>query len=51
MGTNGANPTEKKTDQQLLQLFRDKLSKRGVRGMLGMQRTFKVGGRTNLVDN
>ena len=51
MGTNGANPTEKRTDQQLLQLFRDKLSKRGVRGMLGMQRTFKVSGERLYLDH
>lgn len=38
----GANNGPAKSDSQLLGLFRDKLSKRGVRGMLGMQRTFKV---------
>ena len=40
MGEGASGPA--KSDSQLLGLFRDKLSKRGVRGMLGMQRTFKV---------
>ena len=40
-GVNGQNYASK-SDSQLLAMFRDKLSKRGVRGMLGMQRTFKV---------
>lgn len=31
-----------KTDDQLTKAFRDKLAQRGARGLLGMQRIFKI---------
>jgi hypothetical protein len=41
--TTGATYTEvKNSDEQLVKMFRDKLAQRGARGMLGLQRVFKV---------
>jgi hypothetical protein len=41
--TTGATYTKvKNTDDQLVKMFREKLAQRGARGMLGLQRVFKV---------